>query len=71
MKELFRSYLGVMILPRYTATTILKEKDEQIWILDKTVYLRQYSHVNSRLFMQQFIETSMFSAYYVNFYNWS
>ena len=71
VKELFRSYLSVMILPPYAATTIMKEKDEQIWILDKKVYLRQYSDVNSRLFMQQFIETSMFSTFYVSFYNWS
>ena len=46
------------------------EKEERIWILDKTEYLSQYTDFNSRRFMRKFIETSMFSVFYVNCFNW-
>lgn len=70
MKAVFRSYLSGMVLPPYAATTIMVEKEERIWILDKTEYLFQYTDFNSRRFMRKFIETSMFSVFYVNCFNW-
>lgn len=70
MKAVFRSYLSGMVLPPYAATTIMVEKEERIWILDKTEYLSQYTDFNSRRFMRKFIETSMFSVFYVNCFNW-
>lgn len=59
-----------MILPPFAATTLMVEENKTIWILEKSKYLRQYTDPWSYQFMQRFIETSMFSVFYLNFFNW-
>lgn len=66
IKRVVQKYLTSMILPYLHCSTRIVERDEQILILNKTEYLKQYSDVNSRRFMRLFIETSMFSVYLVS-----
>ena len=70
VKTLFRTYFSSMILPPFAATTLMVEENKTIWILEKSKYLRQYTDPWSYQFMQRFIETSMFSVFYLNFFNW-
>ena len=59
-----------MILPPFAATTVMMEEGKTIWILDKSKYLHIYKDKNSRRFMRLFIETSMFSVFYLNYFQW-
>lgn len=70
VKTLFSTYLSSMILPPYSATTLMVEENKTIWILEKSKYLRQYENPWSVQFMQLFIETSMFSVFYLNYFHW-
>ena len=65
IKRVFQKYLTSMVLPSIPCSTRIVERNEQILILNKTEYLKQYSDLNSRRFMRLFIETSMFSVYLV------
>lgn len=70
VKALFRLYLSSMVLPPYEATTMMVEEDKTIWILEKSKYLHLYKDLNSRQFMRLFIETSMFSVFYLHYFQW-
>ena len=70
VKTLFRTYLSSMIISPYSSTTMMTEDEKTIWILAKSKYLNLYKDKNSRHFMKLFIETSMFSVFYLDYFQW-
>ena len=65
IKKIMRSYLVAIIHPSLQFCTRIVEGDQTLFILNKQEYLKTYADGNSLLFMTQFIETSMFSVYFV------
>lgn len=60
VRKVFQTYFTKMVIPPYSSTIVMEEKEERIWILDKTKYLHLYKDRNSYLFMRLFIDKSMF-----------
>lgn len=71
VRRLFRTYFTKMVIPPYSSTIVMEEKEERIWILDKTKYLHLYKDRNSYLFMRLFIDKSMFYLYYLDSFSWN
>lgn len=65
IKKILRSYLVSIVHPALQFCTRIVEGDQTLFILNKQEYLKTYEDGNSLLFMTQFIETSMFSVYFV------
>lgn len=71
VKKVFQSYFTKMVIPPYSSTIVMEEKEERIWILDKTKYLHLYEDRNSYLFMRLFVDKSMFYLYYLDYFSWN
>ena len=71
VRKVFQTYFTKMVIPPYSSTIVMEEKEERIWILDKTKYLHLYKDRNSYLFMRLFIDKSMFYLYYLDYFSWN
>lgn len=71
VRKVFQTYFTKMVIPPYSSTIVMEEKEERIWILDKTKYLHLYKDRNSYLFMRLFIDKSMFYLFYLDYFSWN
>ena len=65
IKRIIEDYLKRMILPTSACCTRIVEGDEKVLIFDRKQYVLLYKKGNRRVFIEKFIETSMFSVYLV------
>lgn len=68
IKRVIEDYLANMIIPAAECCTRIVEGQEKVLIFDRHQYMELYRVINAHRFMEQFIETSMFSVYLVKKY---